>query len=58
VLVEAVAAVKARTETAQAGPRRSTDAPRERYAFAYDEVTVEELERAVTISQSSPGEEP
>ena len=57
VLVDAVAAVKARADTAQAGPHRSADAPRERYAFAYDEVTIDELERAVTVRLSSPGRE-
>jgi integrase/recombinase XerD len=54
VLVDAVAAVKARAETARAGHHRSIDAPRERYAFAYDEVTIDELERAVTGRPSSP----
>ena len=57
VLVEAVAAVKARADTAHLGPLQSADAPRERYAFAYDEVTIEELERAMTTRRSPAGDE-
>jgi site-specific recombinase XerD len=56
LLVEAVAAVRARTDAAQAQPQRSAEVSRERYAFAYDEVTIEELERAVTAMRSPAGE--
>lgn len=56
MLVDAVAAVKARTDAAQAQPHRSPEVSRERYAFAYDEVTIDELERAVTAMRSPAGE--
>jgi len=58
VLVDAVSAVRARAETAQAGSPRSPNALTERYAFAYDEMTIDELERAVTIRRSSAWGEP
>jgi hypothetical protein len=56
VLVEAVAAVKTRADTAHLGPLQSAAAPRERYAFAYDEATIEELERAMTMRRSPAGD--
>jgi hypothetical protein len=60
VLVEAVSAVKSRFDgernqanrSASAGPR-----PRERYAFAYDERTIEELEKAAVRRPASPGDQ-
>ena len=55
-LVDAVAAVKARSDAAQAQPHRSAEAGREPYAFAYDALTIEELERAVTATRSPNGE--
>ena len=56
-LVDAVAAVKARADAAQRSDRhRSAEARRERYAFAYDALTIEELERAVTATRSPDGE--
>jgi integrase/recombinase XerD len=55
-LVDAVAAVKARSDAAQAQPHRSAEAGREPYAFAYDALTIEELERAVTATRSPHGE--
>jgi integrase/recombinase XerD len=57
-LVDAVAAVKARSDAAQAQPHQSARAGREHYAFAYDAVTIEELERAVTARRSPIGETP
>lgn len=56
MLVEAVAAVRARTNAAQAQPQRSAEVSPERYAFAYNEVTIEEMERAVTAMRSPAGE--
>ena len=56
MLVDAVAAVKARTDAVQAQPHQSAEVSRERYAFAYDEVTIDELERAVTAMRSPAGE--
>ena len=47
-LVDAVAAVKARADTAHVGRPRSVEALGKRYAFDYDAVTIEELERAMT----------
>lgn len=55
-LVDAVAAVKARSDAAQAQPHQSAEAGREPYAFAYDALTIEELERAVTATRSPNGE--
>lgn len=57
-LVDAVAAVKARSDAAHAQPHQSAEAVREQYAFAYDAVTIEELERAVTAMRSPIGERP
>jgi hypothetical protein len=57
-LVDAVAAVKARSDAAHAQPHQSAEAGREQYAFAYDAVTIEELERAVTARRSPIGERP
>jgi len=55
-LVDAVAAVKARSDAARAQPYRSAEARCEPYAFAYDALTIEELERAVTATRSPHGE--
>lgn len=56
-LVDAVAAVKTRTDAAAQARRQGADGtPREHYAFAYDAVTIEELERAVTATRSRDGE--
>ena len=55
-LVDAIAAVKARTDAAQAQPHGSAEASRARYAFAYDAVTIEELEQAMTARRSPAGE--
>ena len=55
-LVDAVAAVKARTDAARAPPDQSADSPRARYAFAYDEMTIDELEQAMTARRSPAGE--
>ena len=55
-LVDAVAAVKARSDAAQAQPQQSFEAGREQCAFAYDAVTIEELERAVAAMRSPIGE--
>jgi integrase/recombinase XerD len=57
-LVDAVAAVKARADAAQAPLHSSAEAGREQYAFAYDAVTIEELERAVTARRSPIKERP
>ena len=57
-LVDAVAAVKARSDAAHAQPHHSGEAGRAQYAFAYDAVTIEELERAVTAMRSPIGERP
>ena len=58
-LVDAVAAVKIRSDAAVQARRQGVDdTPRERYAFAYDAVTIEELERAVTATRSLRGERP
>jgi integrase/recombinase XerD len=55
-LVDAVAAVKARTDAAPDGQRQGAETPRGRYAFAYDALTIEELERAVTATRWPNGE--
>jgi hypothetical protein len=57
-LVDAVAAVKVRSDAAQAQSHSSAKAGREQYAFAYDAVTIEELERAVTAMRSPTGARP
>jgi site-specific recombinase XerD len=55
-LVDAVAAVKARTDAAPDGQRQRGETPRAQYAFAYDALTIEELERAVTATRWPNGE--
>jgi site-specific recombinase XerD len=57
-LVDAVAAVKTRSDAAQAPPHHSAQAGLEQYAFAYDAVTIEELERAVTAMRPPMGDRP
>jgi len=58
-LVDAVAALKTRTDAAAQARRQGVDeTPREHYAFAYDAVTIEELERVVTATQSPRGKRP
>jgi hypothetical protein len=55
-LVDAVAAVKARTDAAAQAQRQGGETPRAAYyAFAYDALTIEELERAVTATRSPDG---
>ena len=55
-LVDAVAAVKTRTDAALHAQRQGAETPRAQYAFAYDALTIEELERAVTATRSPEGE--
>ncbi len=55
-LVESVAAVKTRTDAAGQPPRTRAETPRVRDAFAYDALTIEELEGAVTATRSPDGE--
>jgi site-specific recombinase XerC len=55
-LVDAVAAVKTRADAAPYAHGHGAEAPRTRYAFAYDALTIEELERAVTATRSRIGE--
>ena len=55
-LVDAVAAVKARTDAAPRAQRQGPEIPRTHYAFAYDALTIEELEQAVTATRSPNGE--
>ena len=57
-LVDAVAAVKVRSDAAQAKSHPSAETGREQYAFAYDAVTIEELERAVTARRLPTGARP
>ena len=58
-LVDAVAAVKTRSAAAgQARRQGFGETSREHYAFAYDAVTIEEVERAVTATRSPKGERP
>ena len=57
-LVDAVAAVKTRTDAAVRLQRQGAETPRAQYAFAYDALTIEELERAVTVTRSPHGERP
>jgi integrase len=54
-LVDAVAAVKTQTDAAAQAQHRF-ETPRAAYAFAYDALTIEELERAVTATRSPDGE--
>ena len=51
-LVDAVAAVKTRTDATAQSQRQAIGTPRAAYAFAYDALTIEELERAVTATRS------
>jgi integrase/recombinase XerD len=55
-LVDAVAAVKTRTDAAPHAQRQGAESPPAAYAFAYDALTIEELERAVTATRSPHGE--
>ena len=55
-LVDAVAAVKTRTDAAPPAQRQGAETLPEAYAFAYDALTIEELERAVTATRSPNGE--
>jgi integrase/recombinase XerD len=55
-LVDAVAAVKTRTDAAPHAQRQGAETPPAAYAFAYDALTIEELERAVTATRSPHGE--
>ena len=55
-LVDAVTAVKTRTDAAPHAQRHGAETPPAAYAFAYDALTIEELERAVTATQSRHGE--
>jgi integrase/recombinase XerD len=57
-LVAAVAAVKTQTDAAVQPQRQGAETPRAQYAFAYDALTIEELERAVTVTRSPHGERP
>jgi len=56
-MVEALVAVKAAFDREQRPVHESEAGALERYAFPYDEVTVEELEKAATQDQSRRGEE-
>ena len=57
-LVDAVSTVKARADAPQRQPDPHAEAGRERYAFAYDAVTIDELERAVSAKRSPTGKRP
>lgn len=57
-LVDAVAAVKVRSDAAHAHSHPPAEAGRESYTFAYNAVTIEELERAVTARRSPTGARP
>jgi hypothetical protein len=48
--------VKTRTDVASHAQRQGAESPRAAYAFAYDALTIEELERAVTATRSPHGE--
>jgi hypothetical protein len=56
-MVDALASVKATFDKEQKISGVSAKALPERYAFPYDEITLEELEKVATQAQSPKGEE-